>query len=263
MAAGLAMAGVMLSAPASAIAEAEVRFVHALPGAGAAAATVEGREVATGLGFGEASGYVSVRGGETALGLTTGDRRAEASARLADGTRSTVITAEGESLIVLRDGRARAGEARVRVVNAAAELGTPDVSLGEQPLAEGLELGQAGDYLTADPGTYSLRATRAGGEGEGEGDPLVSGHSISLAAGTTSTALLIGTGGEPARFLVLEDAAFTPRGAPATGLGGLSGDRGPVWLLVLAAATLAGTLGGLAHRLTTRRDSAAGEPPRR
>ena len=49
---------------------------------------------------------------------------------------------------------------------------------------------------------------------------------LSLVAGTSATAYVVGSAGERIRFVVLEDAASGPAAGPATGLGGLTrGDR--------------------------------------
>ena len=75
---------------------------------------------------------------------------------------------------------------------------------------------------------------------------------MSFAAGTSSTAYAVGSGGERARFVVVQDAVDAPAGGPATGLGGLSGEDTP-WLAALLAALAAGALGGLAYTRAARR----------
>ena len=82
-------------------------------------------------------------------------------------------------LTVFSDGSAAAGQARVRAIHAAGELGEGDVQLDGQTLASALPPGEASDYLTVDPGSYSLSVTRP----DGGGSPLAESP-VSLAAGT-------------------------------------------------------------------------------
>ncbi|MBA2505557.1 MAG: DUF4397 domain-containing protein [Thermoleophilaceae bacterium] len=235
-----------------AAADADVRFVHAVPGAPAASLTVGGASLPA-VGFGSATGYTAVDSGDVTLRLgSDGDTIADSADTLADGSRYTVVaagTTRSPDLTVYRDGRPAGGQARIRAIGAASELGDVDVDLGGETIASNLGFGAASDYASVDPGSYSLEATRPGGGGSA----IVSQPGAVVAAGSSTTAVLLGSGGERTRFLVLNDSTVTPAGAPATGLGGLTGEQGAPWLLALMAALLAGAVGGGAHRFSGRR----------
>jgi len=228
-----------------------LRFVHAVPGAGVASLTADGAAVGGPAAFATATSYASVPDGQTSLRVTGPGGKVLARARESlSGGRFTAVATRSNGKVVLRvfrDGRARAGRARMRALNVAPELGRVDVALGERTLARGLNPGDAGGYVTADPGTYELKAARRGSRGA----PLASRPNVNAVAGTASTALLVGSGGEPTRIVVVQDAVATPAAAPATGLGGRDG--GPSWALALAAALAAGALGGAGYAAARRR----------
>ena len=138
---------------------------------------------------------------------------------LVDGAHYTAIAlAKGPSgyeLKVYRDGAARAGTARLRVIHAAPELGSPNVKLGQRTIAEKLAFKEATPYLSVSPGSYQLSVVRPGST-----TPIFS-KQISLSAGAASTAILAGSGGARERLIMATDDTLTPAGAPQTGLGGL------------------------------------------
>ena len=234
----------LVVAPVGTASAAELRFVHAVPGQGPAALEVNGT-AGNPVAFGEAGEYTNVPNGSVTL--TLGEMESEED--LTAGRYTAVAWREGDrvALTVFSDGSAQAAQARVRAIHAAGELGEGDVQLDGQTLASALPPGEAGEYQTVDPGTYALRVTRPGGGGS----PLAEGQ-VSLAAGTSSTAFVVGSGGRPVEVVVAEDDVAAPSQGPATGLGGLD-DDGPPWAAVLLAALCAGALGGGAYRLVQRR----------
>lgn len=255
---------------------ASVRFVHAVPAAEAvdASASSGGGEqtLAEGVAFGEVSAYRNVPAGTVELSVARGDGSdvsADTSEPLEAGRSYTVVAlGRGERDVELRvypDGRAGAGVARLRLIQAIPELGEPELRVGREVVASGVRYGDATPYRSIEPGTYTLAAARPGDGG----DPIVSEEGVVLSAGTASTALLVGSAGERARLVVVDDSVATPAVAPATGLGGLASESGTPWLLVLATAALAGGLGGAGYRLATggavgrRRPRAADEVRRR
>jgi hypothetical protein len=155
------------------------------------------------------------------------------------------------ALMAYRAGRAQAGSARVRAAHGAAELDSADFMVGDQKLGT-LDRGRTGDYVTVEPGSYSITARRPG-----TSDALIEQSGVNLTAGTASTAYAVGSGGERARFVLVQDAVDAPEGGPATGLGGLSDGDSP-WLAALLAALAAGTLGGVAYTRTARRRGPSG-----
>lgn len=256
----IATGTILLSASAGqAAAATKVNFVHAVPGAGDATLKVSGGSGSaaslSGVGFGESSKYSSGPSGRVTITLTVGGKRAARTTKsLADGAGYTVVAEPGRggvTLMAYRAGKAEAGSARLRAAHGAAELARADFMVGGRKLGT-LERGASGDYVTVEPGRYSVTARRPGSS-----DAVIEQSGVNLAAGTASTAYAVGSGGERARFVVVQDAVDAPEGGPATGFGGLSGDGAP-WLAALFAALAAGTLGGVAYtRASRRRGSSA------
>jgi hypothetical protein len=228
---------------ASALGAANVRFVHAVPGSGAAQlqATAGGktRDVAGRVGFGEVGRYGRVPARKVTFKLSGGG--AKGAAKLRNGAHYTVLAA-GRDLKVLPDGRARGGAARLRVVQAAPELGTVEIRLGDRRVAKLFGFEDVARYRSVDPGAYAIRVTRPD-----DGGTLAARGGVPLTAGTSSTAFVVGTRGEPLRVVVASDRMAAPRGAPATGLGGLADDGSSLWPALLAGllAALAGAAGYL------------------
>jgi hypothetical protein len=251
----------LLVSAGSAHASATVRFVHAVPGAGAASlniAVAGGGVSGSPVSFGSVGRPLEVDAGLAKLTVApaTGSKAlATAETRLADGARYTVVAeprakGSGAELRVYRDGRAVAGEARFRAINAGPEVGRPDVRVGGRVVAEKLAYGSATDYVQVPPGTHDVTATRAGGAG----GALAVERSVPLTVGTATTAVIVGSGGERTRILTLSDGTAAPSGAPATGFGGLAPGDGPSRLLVaLMSAFAAAGLGAAGWVLTGRR----------
>lgn len=247
--AGCASAAVMLvmGPVAAASGSAQVRVINARGGADAVSleASVGGQTVAIGAAtpFGQASELTEVPAGEAEFS-DGGDKTA--SETLEDGKSYTVVALPRDELQVLANAKGKAGDAKLRVVHAAPELGTPDIQVGNRTVAQGVEFKGATKYLTFDPGSYPLAATKPNG-----GDPVFS-DTVTLTAGTANTVVIAGSGGSPTQAISVQDAALMPAGAPDTGLGGLSDEETP-WALALIAALFAGALGGAARLTHARR----------
>lgn len=243
---------------AQCLADASVRFVHAVPGAASAELVVKGgTQVGSGVGFGQVTPYVGVSSGSHELSLKSGTKAlAVTTVDFSDGKRYTVVAmAQGKKaqLRPYTDGSASDGKARLRLIHAAAELGSPDVRLDGQAVAEKASYTEATPYLTVSPGTHMLEVTKPG---DGGGRPIVS-KQVALSAGSASTAFLIGTRGEPTRVVVAPDETVSPSRAPRTGLAPLDGGGRP-WGAIVGIALLAGLLGGALYLLAGRRRTRAG-----
>ena len=242
---------------AQAAASAQVRLVQASDEAGSVRleAVLGGNATPAGgpAAFGTATPYARVPSGQVELRLAGGrDRNVSIERALADGGRYTVVALPrngGTSLRAFRDGGPRGGRARVRVIGAAPELGEPDVRLGGRTIAERVQFRGATSYASVTPGRYTLSVMRP----RGEGAPIASRGGVVLSAGTSTTAVLAGSGGTEQRIIVASDGAVTPAAAPDTGLGGLSGEGGLRWALILVCAAAAGALGGGARLAAGRR----------
>src|SRR4051794_33677655 len=253
----------LLVSAGSAFAAASIRFVHAIPGAKPATLkiTVDGPAQATApVSFGALSQPLEVDAGSAKLTLEPaagGDALGQVDQELQDGARYTVVAlskakGDGAELQVFKDGKPKRGKALLRAIHAAPELGEPDVRVGDRAVAEKLTYGKATDYVDVPPGSSDISVTRAGGEG----GALATKSGVPLTAGTATTALIVGSKGEPTRILTISDGTAAPAGAPATGFGGLassSGDAPPRLLVSLLFAMFAAALGAAGWALAGRR----------
>lgn len=227
---------------------AEVRLVHAVPGAGGAQLSVRGHELGSPVTFGKVGSYSATRNGSVKVSLVPGGGgKALATKTLSlNGGRYTVIAAPSGKGVVLRyyrDGSPQDGKARVRAIHAAGEIDEADLKVDDKTVARNVKPGASTPYLELPPGKYSFAMMMPGGKG----DPLVSANGVQLVAGTSSTAVVVGSGGEPTRIVLASDGSAGPVAGPDTGLGGL--DEGPPWALALLAGALAGALGFGAWRI--------------
>jgi hypothetical protein len=254
----------LLGSAGSAFASAELRFVHAVPGAEPATlnVSVEGSGVSSSpVSFGTVGEALEVGGGDATLTVAPGDGGdaiAEGEEALEDGKSYTVVALPQEEggtaeLRVFDNGKPKAGEARVRAIHAGPELGEPDVRVGERSIAEKVAYADATDYVEVAPGTYDIAVTRAGGEG----GALATKEAVPLTAGTATTAVVVGSGGQQTKVLTISDGTAAPAGTegPATGFGGLAGDDGgpPRLLVALLFAFGAAMLGATGWALSGRR----------
>src|SRR4051794_6533343 len=259
---GLSLAILMLVAgpAASAMATAKVRLVNARPGSQPVSLKiVEGSAAPPTFGdaaYGQVTPYVKVSAGSAQIGISGLPSSADASKaqtteQLEDGHNYTAVAladgSKGYQIEVYTDGSARGKKARLRVIHAAPELGSPNVRLGERTIAEKLAFKEATPYLTVAPGSYGLSVVRPGSSS------AVFTKQVSVSAGTATTAIIAGSGGAPAMVITATDDTKTPAGAPETGLGGLARGGGPPWLLAALAALLAGALGAAAQLSLARR----------
>lgn len=210
--------------PVQALAKALVRFVHAVPGAGAAHLQLSDQGTTTDLGqasFARSTQYRSVRAGSFTWKLTSaGKALAQGTATLRNATYTIVVLAKGAgvALGIYRDQGGRGGVSLLRMIHAAPELGSPDLRLGSRTLAHGVAFSDATPYAAVKPGNYELSAVKPG-----DSAPLVKGR-VTLGAGDAVTALVVGSRGERTRIVTVTD-----RGAPLTraSVGHRAGAHGP------------------------------------
>ena len=218
-------AGVSLLLPAPALARALVRFVHAVPGAGTATVKVDtgGGYVDLGsIGFAHSTGWRSIRSGRFRWEIEKGGKS------LADGTSSVghgaydmilLSKSAGVALGVYRATAGRPGTSLLRVIHAAPELGSPEVTLDRRSAVKRLRYTQATPYLPVTPGVHSLGAMRPG-----DSTPLVSG-APKLLPGVAYSAIVAGTRGQRVRVIMLVDRG-APRARHSAASGGGSGPPG-------------------------------------
>ncbi|MEA2409491.1 MAG: hypothetical protein QOC77_52 [Thermoleophilaceae bacterium] len=259
---GLSLAILMLvgTPAASAFAVAKVRLVNARPGSqpvglklveGTAAPPIFGQAA-----YGQVTPYVKVSPGSaqitiSGLSSSTGGSKAQTTEQLVDGQSYTAVAlalgSKAFQIKVYKDGHARGGKARLRVIHAAPELGAPNVRLGQRTIAEKLAFKDATPYLSIAPGSYELSVVAPGSTS------AVFSQRVALSAGVATTAIVAGSGGARTMVITATDDTKAPTGAPETGLGGLARGGGPPWLLAALAALLAGALGGAMQLSLARR----------
>lgn len=190
-----------------------VRLINALPSQGSLDLLVGGKSVATGVGYGAASSYVSVSSGsEHIQGDTTGSSNAvlDLSSSLGSGSYSTALVAATGSILLTDNHTAPAsGNFSIRVINASASLQTPDVYILPSgtdintvtPTYSSLTLQSNPGYKTLPSGTYQIVFTLPG-----QKFAEVSTSSLSFTDGQVRTVLgLDGFGGAGLTTSVVSD----------------------------------------------------------
>jgi hypothetical protein len=252
----------LLLSAASAFASATVRFVHAVPGAEPAtlSVSVSGAKSSTApVSFGTASAPLSVAAGTAKMTAAAGGKTLATNEQaLEDGKSYTVVAIQkqpndpklGVSLSVFPDASAVPGKALVRAINVAPEAGEPDVRVDDTVIAPKLAYAAAGDYTDVAPGVHDVIVTRAGGSG----GALATKKGVPLTAGTSTTAIVLGSGGATMRVMTLVDGSAAPAGAPATGYGGIAvQERGPSAVMLALLGALVGAAVGMAGWAFARR----------
>jgi hypothetical protein len=158
---------------------AQLRFVLASPDAPGVNILIDGKSVATNMGPGSSTGYISVTSGsrhiqlEPATGLSTTtpilDEKLSISS-LANQTLLVTGPVAAIKPIVLSDGRTTAvtGDGFVRVFNASSTIGTSDVYIvpegttltGVKAVASDLLFDQASGYQAVGAGNYEVFLTK-------------------------------------------------------------------------------------------------------
>ena len=215
-------ATVLLPTP-GALADAEVRFLQATPGAEPASLTIISGDTTfrtKPTGFGTFSTRVAVPAGSVDLRhRAPGTKRpVMVQVTLENHRRYTVVAAgepEHPSLELRTDGRAQEGKARVRVAHFAPELGAPDLFVDGERVVQRFAYLDTTPYVALTPGRHKLAAKRPNSD-----STLVSTH-VTLRKSTTSTVYVLGSGGQATQGLLASDAT----GATASTTGGHSSAR--------------------------------------
>jgi nucleoid-associated protein YgaU len=199
-------AAVSLVVPAQALAKAEVRFVHAVPGVGKAGLALDGHKVGA-IGFGQATGFLAVHSGPLNWALSgAGKTLAKGTTTLGDGAYDIVVLQHGAGvrLGVYQARGGKPGTALVRVIHAAPEFGMPQLTVDGKVAVKSLAYTKATPYVPLPAGTHKLGAERPGSS-----TPLLSA-ALTVQNGKSYSAVVVGTRGQKVRVLGLVD-----RGAPS------------------------------------------------
>jgi nucleoid-associated protein YgaU len=198
--------------PAASVGRALVRFIHALPGVGAAQIEVsQGHGLANlgTIGFSQITRWHSLRSGRFHWSVVKGQNvLAAGSATVGNGAYDMVLLARasGVSLGIFRDQAGRSGTSLLRVINAAPELGAPELKLDAALLAASASFTHGTAYTSVNPGVHTLTALKTGSVA-----PLVKDTTLRLTPDHSYTALLVGSAGRR-----LSVVTVTDRGAPLT-----------------------------------------------
>ena len=201
---------VWLTLPAQAFAKAVVRFVHAVPGVGQATVTVNDGSGAQQVGkvaFGQSTRWSSVRSGAFRWSLAGGGKTlATGTTTVGNGAYDLVVLEQGSGvrLGVYKAEAGTPGTSLVRVIHAAPELGSPQLTVDGKVAVKSLAYTKATPYVQMTPGMHALGADRPGSS-----TPVVSMSGMTVQAGKSYSAVVIGTRGQRVRIVTLVD-----RGAP-------------------------------------------------
>jgi hypothetical protein len=159
-----------------ATADACLRLVHAAPDAPPIDLYVNDAQIAQSLEYGTATEYVAVPSGEgrgvrvTATGAPVEEAVIDTPLDFDAGQAyELVVTGAGDDLELTITGTdlrpVAAGQARLRVIHASPDAGAIDVGVegSEENLFEGVDFGDATDYIVLDAGDYPLQV-RPGGD---------------------------------------------------------------------------------------------------
>jgi Domain of unknown function (DUF4397)/LysM domain len=202
--------------PAQAFAKAVVRFVHAVPGVGKAEVSVNdgsGLEKVGAIGFGQATGFHSVRSGAFHWSLSGGGKTlAKGTTTVGNGAYDLVVLEQNSQvkLGVYKAQGGKPGTALVRVIHAAPELGSPELTVDGKVAVKSLAYTKATPYVPLAAGTHNLGANRPGDK-----TPLVSSAHLTVQNGKSYSAVVVGTRGQRVRVVALLDRGGSA--APGTG----------------------------------------------
>jgi hypothetical protein len=203
--------------PAQALANAFLRVVHAVPGAGAASlkVTSDGKTITLGpVAFAQSSGFASVPSGPFTWTLTAGGKTLfSGTGRLANGAYTGVLMYKGSGMSVMgvmlhtyRDQGATSGHSAIRFIHAAPELGNPMLKFDGRTVATNVGFMMATPYLSVSPGAHSAAAYAPG-----RSAPILSVNGLKLQSGVSYSAIVVGTRGRRVRVVTVTD-----HGAPLT-----------------------------------------------
>jgi Domain of unknown function (DUF4397) len=255
--AGVAGALAMAGGPASASAATDVQlrvahFSPDTPPMDVYATGFDGKEqlVLPKLGYGQVSEYLPLTAGLYAFSMrpagspATDEAVLRVSADLAAETSYTFAAfgrqAELNTDLLTDDLSAPpGGQGRVRLIQAAIDAGSVNVSAAGGPLlAQGAELGSVGNYVAVPAGSWEITA-----EGEST-DPVV--ENLTVEAGAVSSLVVLdGNGTRDLQIISVTDAASATASAGATPAGGVDTGGGALAEGVATAAAPAGAGGAL------------------
>jgi hypothetical protein len=194
----LTMAALLLASGCGGGSQGKLRVMNASPNESGLDVLVDGKTVASGIGYGSNSDYISVDSGSRhvqleASGTTTIliDQNVSVSSGGETTVLATNVAASISALILIDDATAPAsGDASLRVANASPTLGAVDVYVvvpgadlvSSTPVVRNLAFNGATDYQTLTAGTYEVVMTVPGST-----LPVLDTGSLNLTTGQNRT----------------------------------------------------------------------------
>ena len=249
--AGVALLGTGAGS-ASAAADAMVRVAHLSPNAPNVDVYVNGHKTLSGVSYKTVSKYLKVPAGQYRFEVRPAGASAsskaviDATSRLSSGNAVTVAAVGALANIsgkIYTDNLSApaSGQAKVRVIHAAASVPAVDVGVAGGPtLFRGATFPNATDYASVKAGSYPLQV-----RGAGSSQALLSATQ-SVRAGSIYTIAAIGGSGKPVELLPIVDASgmsSMPAGGVATGGGGTASSGSDAGTLALGGAAAALVIG--------------------
>ncbi|WP_458208951.1 DUF4397 domain-containing protein [Haladaptatus sp. NG-SE-30] len=173
-----------------------VRIIHAIPDAPAVDVFVDGERVLESVEFKTVSDYLELKPGNHTVqvapaGQGQGSAVIEEQVTLEANTDSTIAAAgtvdSPETYLFDDNNETQSGDqARLRVVHLSPDAPAVDIAADGDVLIEGLEFGNASDYVNVPAGSYSIEV-RPAGENE-----AVATFDVTLDGGTVVSAFAVG-----------------------------------------------------------------------
>ncbi|MCB9451929.1 MAG: DUF4397 domain-containing protein [Anaerolineaceae bacterium] len=208
----LAMVFTLTIAPTLAQGISLVRFVHAIPGASAVDIYTDGQLTISGLGYGQATGYVQMVGGTHQIMVTQAGATSpiwEQAINPAANSAITLVAASTNPLnfLAFTDNidPLPVGKARLTAVHAINGVESADLVLSDgRPVIPGLQFGQQVGTLDIPAMTYDMVIVPPG---ESTTNALLTPSTLALDSGISYTLLAYGTSDNPVSMLLTASAS--------------------------------------------------------
>lgn len=196
LASALFTLGTILVASGCGSSSAHVRLVNAFPAESSLDMLIDGTNVASGVTYGAASGYVSVSSGSRHLQVEPTNVSSPVVDQTLTASSSSTITilstSSGASILTDNNSAPSSGSVNIRVVNASSSLGTADIYVVAantdistvSPTSSNVGFGSASGYSTQTAGSYQVIFTQPG-----QKFPVISTSPLSFTSGQVRTVL--------------------------------------------------------------------------
>jgi Domain of unknown function (DUF4397) len=191
MSGGVLAVGIGLFSVACGSGKTQVRLMNAMNGQSSLDLLVNNSTVASGIGYGAASGYASASSGSQAVQVKQGSNTLlNLTLTLSGGNNNTILaTLSGATVFTDNKSTPSSGDIEIRAINASSTLGTADVYIVApntdistvNPTAT-LTFQTASSYKTLAAGTYQIEFTQSGSK-----IPIINSGSLSFSAGQIRT----------------------------------------------------------------------------